>query len=324
MYLILIILGCVFGPCLTPQFAYLENSLMPRDLKAYQFWVTLDNCSNATLHLALSRIRSKNDRSFEFTQNGHNYQAKDLAWDSTTDILTGTVYLLRSNNLPSAVKEGEVSPLPIDIETDLGEPMCFAVHPNVGAALVHYSHNGPRHSVLPALLGRFVSQWKVIIQPVLRADMLEKLDRTEFVTGLEFTLNDPQAINELRTAGGSVSNAIEMLGEHGGVTINVHITMGHTRGQGMIANSVRAFGKRLQRIATQQAEPGKGVTKIKVKGSEGEDAPLEELDLLKAREAIIFTAAESHRSIDTSSACRKLKAELSSRLDDLSNQRGTE
>lgn len=295
---------------------------MSRELKAFQFWVKPVSGSAAALKAALSAM-PPNLRSFDFSHYDKNYQAKSLTWDARKAILTGTVYLLRTNNLPSAVKNGEVERLPIDDETDLGEPMCFAFHPEVGAALVHYAHTGPRHSVLSVILDRFIADTPITVEPVLRQDMLLKLARKTVVTGLEYTLSDPAGVAELRTMGGPVGKAISMLTECGGVSINVQITMGHTRGEGLVTEVVKGIGQRLASIATENAGETNGVSTIKVKGSDGEGAPIEELDLLRAREPIKFEVRESHRSIDTDDACRILKSELANRLAELRAQLGT-
>lgn len=294
---------------------------MARPIKAHQFWVRPADGPTAPVREAVAAINNAN-RSFEFTQHAKQFLAQDLRWDSRRGILTGTVYLLRSSNLPAAIQNGQVGPLPIGDETDLGEPMCFALHPDVGAAVVHYAHTGPRHSVLAAVIGHFLPDAPIAIEPVLRQDMLEQLRRKRFFRGLEFSLSDPKGVQELRTAGGSVGHALSMLDDLGGINIKVEITMGHSRGEGMAADATKAIARTLARVGAQHVEGPGGVSVIKVRGSDGEDAPVEELDLLHAREDIVFEVAETNRSIDTDDARRKLAAELNSRLPALRAQAG--
>lgn len=229
-------------------------------------------------------------------------------------MLTGSVYLLRSNNLPAAVTNGHVTPLPIAEDTDLGEPMCFAFHPEVGASLVHYAHNGPRHSALSCIVGRFAPHTAITVEPVIRTDILASLQQKQIFRGFEFSLSEPRGIADLRTYGGSVENAIEILSEVNGVNISVNITMGHTRGGSLDRGVINNLARRLM------AAPR--VSSIKVRGSDGEGAPIENLDLLKAREEISLQVTESNRAIDTNDTCRQLKAALARRLPGLRRQIG--
>lgn len=296
---------------------------MPRKIKAFQFWMRPAEGPTDPVVGAISAIDATN-RSFEFTQHGKSYLAYDLAWHTRNAVLTGTVYLLRHNDLPAAIRDGRAGPLPIPNETDLGEPMCFAFHPGVGAAVIQYAHTGPRHPVLVPIISRFLPNTPMLLEPVIRTDMLVRLRQKQFFRGIEFTLTDPKGIQELRTAGGSVGRAIDMLGDVGGVTIHVEISMGHTRGQGLIANATRGLAERLAHVATREISPDEhgDIGTLKVRGSDGADTPVEELDLLRAREAIAFEADEADRSIDTAETCRKLSTELVARLDNLRTQMG--
>ena len=294
---------------------------MPRSVKAFQFWVMPSEGPTAPVRNAIARDVGTHS-TFEFTHHEKVYLARDLAWHQQSGILTGTVYLVRSNDLPSAIHETDVEPLPIDDQTNIGEPMCFAYHPEVGAAVVHYAHTGPRHSVMATVVGQFVPQTPIAVEPVIRLNMLAELRQKQFVRGLEFTLTDPDGVQELRTVGGSVSNALSMLDDLGGVTVKVQVTMGHTRGVGLITNRAKRVLQRLLRIATAHAEDNAGVKSLKIRGSDGDEAPVEQLDLLKGREEIMLEVEDAGRRLDTVDLCRRLRAALSGRLTALRQQRG--
>lgn len=294
---------------------------MARTIKAFQFWVKPTEGATKPVRDALAAKGAK-PAGFEFVQHAKHFLAQDLAWNNSKGILTGTVYLIRSSNLPAAIENGQAGPLPIKPNTDLGEPMCFAYHPEVGGAVVHYSHTGPRHSVLSEIARRLSLDQAFTVEPLIRTDMLQRLQEKKFFRGIEFALTDPKGIQDLRTAGGSVGDAIGMLDGLHGVSIRVEITMGHTQGEGLAANATKSLARKLAKIGTENVDEHGGVRTIKVRGSEGEDAPVEELDLLKAREEILLEVAESHRSIDTSDACRMLTASLSDRLKNFKAQAG--
>lgn len=296
---------------------------MTRTIKAFQFWVKPIDGPTTPVRAAVS-ANTTGQKTFEFTHSGRTYLAQDLAWENRRGLLTGTIYLVRSNNLPAAIRDGHAEPLPISEETDLGEPMCFAFHPEVGAAMIQYAHTGPRHSVMVDVLGRLCPDVPVAVEPVIRRDMLEKLRQKKFFRGIEFALSDPKGVQQLRTLGGSVGNAISMLEDIGGVSVRIEISMGHTLGQGLVLDTTRRLAEKLAKIGAQEVNGHAGVRAIKVKGSDGEDAPVEELDLLKAREPVPLDVGESHRSIDTVDACRKLSTALNERLSELRIQSGAD
>jgi hypothetical protein len=139
---------------------------------------------------------------------------------------------------------------------------------------------------------------------------------------LEFALSDPEGIAELREMGGSVGNAIRMLRDLGGVNVRVEITMGHSRGDGLVVNATKQLARGLTRLATDAVDGHEPVRTVKVRGSDGEDAPLEELDLLRAREPIILTVDEQGRHLDRTDCQRKLSGALFERRDRFTQQAG--
>lgn len=304
----------------TPQAMSLKEVMMSREIKAFQFWVHPINGPTAPVRDAVAAVGNGN-RSFEFTLSSRTFLAQNLMWESRRGILTGTIYLVRSHDLPAAIFDGKAGPLPIDDQTDLGEPMCFAFHPELGVAMIHYAHTGPRHSALAGIVERLCPDLPILIEPVIRQDMLERLRETSYFRALEFALTDPKGVQELRAMGGSVGNAISMLDDTGGVSVRVEITMGHTSGRGLIADKIRDVARKLAMIGVKDVEGPGSVRSIKVRGAKGADAVVEELDLLKAREKILLEVAESSRSIDTTDACRKLTISLNDRLDSLRTQR---
>jgi uncharacterized protein DUF6731 len=294
-----------------------------RVVKAYQFWVTPSTSTGAQFRAAIAS-RGTSPSNFEFDYSGKSYLASGLNWNSQRGILTGTVYLRRSADLPSAIEGDRARPLPIATTTDLGEPMCFAYHPEASGAIVHYAHTGPRHSVLREVARHLGLDEAIGIEPVIRSDMLQQLDQKRVFKGIEFALSDPTGIAELRAAGGSVGRAISLLGDLGGVNVSVQITMGHTNGS-LSQTATKRLATKLATLGASVVDDDEpsGVRKIKVRGSDGVDAPVEELDLLNAREVIELEVEESHRSIDTTDACNKLRISLVSRLRNFRRQAGT-
>lgn len=293
---------------------------MTKSIKAYQFWVNPVEGSTKMVRDAVAAIDAGSD-GFGISRLEKRYLAQHLKWDARRNLVTGTVYLIRSSNLPAAINEERAGPLPIDDKTDLGEPMCFAFHPEVGVALIHYNHVGPRHQVLATVIEHVLPDVPILVEPVLRRDMLETLDRKPFLRSIEFGLQDPNGIRELRAMGGSIAHAMSMLADLGGINIKVSITMGHSRGEGLRAGA-RRLGEKLAKLGAIEVEGHARISAIKVGAAENEDAPIEHLDMLHAREEITFEVGEVGRTIDVAAACRYLADQLQERLGELRIQAG--
>lgn len=294
---------------------------MAREIKAFMFWVTpVDHPASGVRDAVVEYMRKP--AAFEFSHAGHNYLAEELTWSSQRSILTGTVYRIRSSGLPVAVKGTKTHALPLGKDEGLGEPMCFAYWPDPGAAVIHYAHNGPRHSVMPALLSKIGYPNAIAVEPVIREDMLQQLQSKQYIQAVEFALSDPEGIQELRDMGGSVGHTLKMLSDLGGVNVRVEVTMGHSKGEGLAVNAVKTIGRVLHRIGTTAPDDHSPVRTIKVKASDGEDAPLQELDLLRAREPISLMIDEQGRHLDSTDCQKKLSGALNERKDVFRRQAG--
>ncbi|MBL0871636.1 MAG: hypothetical protein IBJ18_13780 [Phycisphaerales bacterium] len=296
---------------------------MAREIKAFMFWVTpVDHPASGARDAVVEYM--KKPAAFEFSHGGHNYLAEELTWNSQRSILTGTVYRIRTSALPVAVNGTKTHALPLGKDEALGEPMCFAYWPDPGAAVVHYAHNGPRHSVMPALLSKMGYPNAIAVEPVIREDMLQQLQSKQYVQAVEFALSDPDGMQELRDMGGSVGHAIKMLKDLGGVNVRVEVTMGHTKGEGLVVNTAKTIARTLAKIGTTTADDHSPVRTVKVKASDGDDAPLEELDLLRAREPIFLTIDEQGRHLDRTDCQKKLSGALNERKDVFRRQAGNQ
>ena len=294
---------------------------MSRDIKAHLFWITPVNEKAAGVKAAVESL-GKPIKPSEFEHAGHDYLATELTWSSTKHVLTGTIFRIRASGLPSEIQGTQAKPLSIAPNANLGEPMCFAFLPDPGGALIHYAHNGPRHSVMPALLSKMGYPHPMQVEPVIKSDMLQRLRNKRYFTGLEFALSDPKGIQELRAFGGSVGRALRMLEDTGGVNIRVEITMGHTKGEGLIPNATKTIARKLAEIGMQTADGSSPVRTVKVRGSDGQDAPVEELDLLNAREIVEMQVDEADRSIDRKDCQKKLARLLEEHKSTFTTQAG--
>jgi hypothetical protein len=294
---------------------------MARSIKAFMFWVTpTDQQASGAKDAVLEYMKTA--KPLEFDHLGQNYLAKEMQWNAQRSILTGTVYRIRNSGLPVAVKGTTTHDLPLDDDEALGEPMCFAYWPDPGGAVIHYAHTGPRHSVMPALLSKMGYPHPITVEPVLREDMLQQLQSKRYFRAVEFALRDPEGIAELRDKGGSIGHAIKALKDLGGVNVRVEVTMGHTKGEGLVANTAKTLARELAKLGAEAPDGHSPVSTIKVWGSEDEEVGVVELDLLRAREPITLTIDEHGRHLDRTDCQRKLSGALNERKDKFRLQAG--
>jgi len=274
---------------------------MPITIKAHAFWVTPVNGNGDDLK-TIAQNFGQNGEDTEFSHRGHDFLCTESAWHTRRSALTATVFRLRDSNLPAAVSEdGDVEELPIDDSTNLGEPTCFAYFPDLQVAFIHYSHTGARHTVLPAFLNEIGFAQAIKVEPVIRLDMLERLENTDFFTTLEFALKSPQSIRETRAAEGSVADTLNIMDVLNAENAHIRITIGYNRsGGGLSTRTVKDLALGLAHFGDRE------VSTLKVRGSENADEQVQTLDLLRARIVSELEVSDRNREMDRQDCQNKL------------------
>lgn len=283
--------------------------------KAYCFWV-LPKEGNAEEVARLLRSYADHPRSIAIAQGANEFAVCEPRWRTAGDskIFTATAFKLRSRAFPSVVGDAGPEPLVISPEKRLGEPMCFAYDPAEGVAVVLFAANGPRHTLIAPFLAELGFEHELQIEPILRADMMERLDRTRYATSIEFNLKDVRRDDELKKAGLPVERAIEMVDSVGGVDVHVHITMGREK-RSLAVDVVKGVAYFLQDLG------GSYVTRLQLKASESEDQRCETLDLLNARIEIEMDVSDAQRELDRDDCQRKLVRAMKEVLPAIRKQR---
>lgn len=273
---------------------------MPLKVKAHCFWVMPEDGSQNDIEKRFRQFATKG-KPVEFTAGFQSYLASEPRWHSKARAATVSVFRLRSSALPAAVKGSAVTRLPIDPDTNLGEPMCFAYFPDLGVVFVQYAHTGPRHSVLPDLISKLGFPHPVRLEPILRTDMLERLENTGFVRSLLFTLHKPQSNAELKAQGAPVAKAIDLVKELEGVNIRVEVSVGHEH-RGLVLDTVKGVARKLLKFGDAE------VTALQLNAADKEDARCEKLDLLGGRIEVELSIADGNRELDRADCHKKLLA----------------
>lgn len=112
---------------------------------------------------------------------------------------------------------------------------------------------------------------------VFKQDALNRLDRLRVVRKLSFRLARPQNPDALRGLDLSAGMAIDLLNEHGGLFIDVDISVGKSRHSSLTRDTVLRMARDLV------GQRGADVRRIVVSGREEEDSATEIIDLFEDR-----------------------------------------
>jgi len=186
------------------------------------------------------------------------------------EFFTATAFRVRTSGLPSGVGKEGPEPLPIPEDMGLGEPMCFAYDPVSGVAIVLSGDSRLTERVIPMFLADLGFPHQIDVQPILRTDMLERLERTKFVNSMTFRLTDIQGQSELSKAGEPIRRAIELVDSVRGMDIRVHVSVSK-RERGLTLNVVKQAFRRLHDLGSTH------VKELKLSAAEKEDMKYQQL-----------------------------------------------
>jgi hypothetical protein len=122
---------------------------------------------------------------------------------------------------------------------------------------------------------------------IFKPDALERLNRMQVIRKLSFRVARPQNPEAFREIDPSAERAIELLNEHGGLLIDVNISVGKRREASLARETVLRFARGLL------GHGGEDVRKVVVSGREDNDASIEIIDLFEDR--LIYEAPADYR-----------------------------
>jgi len=210
--------------------------------------------------------------------------------------MSGTMWRVRTNNLPSAWKDGKAK----RISNELTEASSFAYRPLRGKAVIQYNHHGPRHRLLVIFLEKLGADGPINICPELRSDALERLQHASIVTRLEYSLGEIPSQKPLREAG--VGAALDTMKSVKGASIHVKISLGRQRPRNRGLRFVKQIASRLVNIP--------GVQTLKAAVKPDEDHPIEMLDLIQCRKIKEIVVEEAGRQLNHADCRSKLRMAL--------------
>lgn len=232
--------------------------------------------------------------------SGRLFRLTDSNWEMDQGILTGTMWRVRQQNLPSMLVAGRME----QVGTDLAESASFAYMPARDEALVQYNHHGPRHSIVSAFLERIGITGPVTLTPVIRPDAVQRMRQAALVRRIEYALGDIHGNDEATLRGIGLGAVIDELRTMRGTSIRVEISLGHDPG---------GLADRAKQLVASLSEVVTGVKAVKVGIKEGEDTATEMLDLLGGRLFIDLNVPEAGRELDRSVCRDRLRQALRDR-----------
>lgn len=288
---------------------------MAQDAIAHFFWVLPQEGTAAEITELLRKF-AKTKRPLDLSRRTNPVQICEPRWHQVgqDEVFSATAFRVRTKALPALVGAGDPQQLEIPADAGLGEPMCFAYDPVQTIAAVMKAPQGPPASVIATFLEKIGFEPKVVIEPVIRSDILEQLQKKKYVSSFAYRLKDVHSSSKLRTAGLPVAKAIEVADSVGGDDIGVVISVGLEK-EGLAAEIVQKTARKLYEFH------GKQVVELKVRGAEAEGQKCETLDLIKARLEAMVSVPDASRELDRKVLQQELVRVLKEEIPEIRKQR---
>jgi hypothetical protein len=196
----------------------------------------------------------------------------------------GDMVRIRMTGIPPKTKlNGEQDDLDLDDDEGLGEATAFLFDPDLSILVLQRNH----YAVSPGGFAHYFAKKGTVmyidLKPVLRLDAMARLATMRLHRRLEISvagLQNVGPLRQLRDAGVGVSSLIDISRELNGPKVSILVSMGHEQGS---LERVMDFVRDARATFSNEARRGAHITKIVISGKEGEDEPLEIIDLIEDR-----------------------------------------
>lgn len=208
------------------------------------------------------------------------------------------LFKIRRSNLPGVEDRGSITDLVLSETAGLAEPS-HVVLGGDGLIAAEFNFSAARMSAFERLL-RDKLDMDVRIDTYLQGDIVEQLDRLDYINLLELSVVPTPALEaELRNSG-RFGDAVASLSQgRGGRRVALRLT--GDRGSSQWTNEVRRFVKRLLQIGADEH----AAKVLRVQGLDPASGEIEVVDLLKqklVRKVDIEKTAARSKALNTTSA----------------------
>ncbi len=267
----------------------------------------------------LNRVLTNRPRPLDRNIEIYGYTYRLHLLERIRNLWSGCFIRIRMDDLPNVAElDGELRDLPLEADEGLGEETSFVYTPGYGVMVIQRNFQAVRPGTVETYLARLTEVEDLLLEPVIQADALEKLQRMQVVRNIDLSLatpTDPGVYRRLRSVAGALNTARYV----GAARISVSMGMGRRKGS---LNAARAIdiARRLFRVHRDQ---GQEVQKIVVRGSRGfADEPMETIDLLSYRLVEEFGVETADRQLRGPAVRQELAQALRRQDDDLRRQFG--
>jgi hypothetical protein len=215
-------------------------------------------------------------------------------------------FRIRRQNLPGVENEGDVRDLDIPETAGLAEPSHVVFGSN-GLIAAEFNSQAPRMSALQRLLDRNLGM-DIRIGTYLQGDIVEQLDRLEWIQLCELSIVPTPALEEELRNAGRYGDAVANLSDPDDAR-RVYLRLSAERRSGSWTGEIRDFAKRLLGMGADE-EMAKV---LRLTGYDPVTDEVEPVDLLQQkllRRTEIERSSERSRALNTSSAYHTVEAAL--------------
>lgn len=210
----------------------------------------------------------------------------------------------RRSNLPAVAHQGRVTDLGIPDDAGLVEPTHLVLAGD-GLIAAEYNHFAPRIPTDFAKLLRTKLGLDLSIKTYVQGSIVEQLERLEYITIFEATLQPTDGLVEALSDAGPFGDAAARLAE-ADVNRRVSLKLTSARDKDDFTDNAKRFMRRMLPLGQQ----GHGPKVLRVKGMDPVPEDLEVVDLLKQKLLRVETferPTARSRALDTSAAYRHVE-----------------
>lgn len=270
---------------------------MSKEVRLDYFQTTLDHAGQDALYDFLVKKAAQGFTKTDFIADSTDYRVDELVWWADSHCLTGTIFRIRTDDLPSRVGPQDTRKLALREDESLGEGTCFALLPLSGVVAVHYNHSGARHSKLPAAVDALGYAAPFGLSPLFRKDTIKRLRDANVIRKVRYRLDSISQYKDAVRPPASVSGGIDAATHLQGISVAVEVTMSSVPGSLEKKNVLELVSNLLQRPHT----------KVSVHIRDLEESELVALNLLHDREKEYIEIGLVDRELNRDECQRKLR-----------------
>lgn len=218
---------------------------------------------------------------------GQPFRLEDLDWDAGKKRLSGVLYKERTTRFPSELGDTKGKAIRVSSTSAIGFPTCFVYDPGLHVVAVQYEHSGARASCLPSFMNKIGFDQPFQMDVVFARKAASRLKKSKIIRSYEYKMtNEVQVTDkELKSLDIGAEHAVEIMKAAKARWVRVEVSVGHAPRSKKLDGPIKSALKKMSKW-------GDCVDALRLGMKEGEESPVEVVDLLNDKFAEVIQVKE--------------------------------